>query len=121
MDRLTQKCSTILISLGDKTEVFHSLDDVPPRLREKLIETTHGADSATLLIADEAGREEIIRAIHDQPADPRARITADSLLGAGAASENPTRGRFHFTWAGLGRFLVLASLAYFLWTIISLR
>ncbi len=119
MDRLTQKYSTILVSSGDKTRVYHSLDDVPPAIREKLIEITHGTDSATLLIADQGGREEILRAIRDQPRDRFTRIAADSLLGR--LAQKPPPGRFHFSWAGLGRFLVLASLAYLLWTVISLR
>ena len=119
MDRLTQKYSTILVSLRDKTKVFHSLDEVPPRIREKLIETTHGTDSATLLIADQGGREEILRAIRDQPSDRFTRVAADSL--ASRLLAKPPRQRFHLTWAGLGRFLVLASLAYLLWTVISLR
>ncbi|MCP5115184.1 MAG: hypothetical protein GY953_30500, partial [bacterium] len=118
MDRLTQKYSTILISTGDKTLVYQSLDEVPPELREKLIETTHGRESATLLIADKGGREEILRALRDQPSDRFSRLATDTL--ARALTNKPRRGRFHFTWAGLGRFLVLASLAYLLWAVISL-
>lgn len=61
-ERLIEKCSTIFISAGDRIQVFHSLEEVPDELRERLLETTRGATAATILIADRRGREEILRA-----------------------------------------------------------
>lgn len=61
-ERLIEKCSTIFIAAGDRIEIFHSLEEVPEELREKLLETTRGAGAATILIADQRGREEILRA-----------------------------------------------------------
>lgn len=117
MDRLTQKCSTIMISIGDETKVFHSVDDIPPKLREKLLETTVSAK--TLLIADAGGREEILAAIRASCADR----FVPPAGGASPESPNPFRmtRRFVLTWGGLARLLVLGSLAYILWVLISLR
>ena len=76
MARVTVKSSTIFISVGDKTQVFRSVDDVPPRLRKKLEQSTNGINSATILIADRRGREEIVRAIRGLPSGVRSRFAA---------------------------------------------
>lgn len=76
MARVTIKSSTIFISVGDKTQVFRSVEDVPPRLRKKLEQSTNGINSATILIADRRGREEIVRAIRGLPSGVRSRIAA---------------------------------------------
>lgn len=76
MARVTVKSSTIFISVGDKTQVFRSVEDVPPRLRKKLEQSTNGMNSATILIADRRGREEIVRAIRGLPSGVRSRFAA---------------------------------------------
>ena len=76
MSRVTVKSSTIFISVGNKTEVYRSVDDVPPRLRKKLEQSTNGINSATILIADRKGKEEIVRAIRGLPSSLRSRLTS---------------------------------------------
>jgi len=76
MSRVTVKSSTIFISVGDKTEVYRSVDDVPPSLRKKLEQSTNGINSATILIADRKGKEEIVRAIRGLPSSLRSRLTS---------------------------------------------
>lgn len=73
MERLTVKTSTIFISAGSKTKVYRSVEDVPPKLRRKLQETTTGINAATILIADRKGREEIVRALQGLPSGLRPR------------------------------------------------
>lgn len=63
MTRLTTRSSTIFIASGDATRVYHSLSDVPPALRRKLESSTRGVHSATILIADRRGREELVKAL----------------------------------------------------------
>src|ERR1700685_3049161 len=63
MSRVTLKSSTIFISVGDETRVYRSVEDVPGPLRKRLEQSTNGIHSATILIADRRGREEILRAI----------------------------------------------------------
>ena len=72
MSRVTLKKSTIFISVGDKTRIYHSVDQVPPALRKKLEQSTNGLNSATILIADRRGRQELARAIRGLPAAVRA-------------------------------------------------
>ena len=76
MQRLTVKTSTIFIAKGGKTQVFHSVNDVPPRLRKQLEDSTNGFNSATILIADRKGREEILRALNGLPSGLRSRLAS---------------------------------------------
>ena len=87
MSRVTLKSSTIFISVGNKTEVYRSVDDVPPPLRKKLEQSTNGINSATILIADRKGKEEIVRAIRGLPSSLRSRLT--SSLRNEARKESP--------------------------------
>jgi hypothetical protein len=80
MSRMTLKSSTIFISVGSKTRVYRSVDDVPAPLRKKLEQSTNGIHSATILIADRRGREEIVRAIRGLPTGLRSKL-AQSLTG----------------------------------------
>ena len=73
MERLTVKTSTIFISVGSRTNVYRSVDDVPPKLRRKLQESTNGVNAATILIADRKGREEIVKALEGMPTGVRSR------------------------------------------------
>lgn len=74
MHRFTLKTSTIFIAKGRKTRVYRSVHEVPRRLRQELEESTNGFNSATILIADRRGREEIVRALHGLPSALRSRL-----------------------------------------------
>ncbi len=80
MNRVTVKTSTIFIAKGSRTHVYHSVTEVPPRLRKELEESTNSFNSATILIADRRGREEIVRALNGMPSNLRTRL-ASSLTG----------------------------------------
>ena len=80
MSRVTLKSSTIFISVGNKTEVYRSVNDVPPPLRKQLEQSTSGIHSATILIADRRGRQEITKAMRNLPG-PAQRRLMHSLLG----------------------------------------
>ena len=81
MQRLKLKTSTILVSKGNRTQIFHSLSDVPPILRRELDESTNSFNSATILIADRRGKEEILKALNGLPSSLRSRL-ATSLAPA---------------------------------------
>ncbi len=72
-DRVTHKTSTILISTGSQLRSFRSLSEVPEEMRQRLIQSTSGPYSATLLIADEAGRQEVLRSLRGQPSAVESR------------------------------------------------
>lgn len=75
MEVMTAKSSTIFIAAGeDETRVYRSVDDVPVGLRRKLKDSTSGTNSATILIADKRGREELVRALQGQPSQVQCRL-----------------------------------------------
>jgi hypothetical protein len=76
MQRVTVKTSTIYIAKGGKTQVYRSVSEVPPRLRKELEESTNSFNSATILIADRRGREEILRALNGLPSGLRTRLAS---------------------------------------------
>jgi hypothetical protein len=83
MQRVTLKTSTIFISKGDRTRVYRSVGEIPQGLRKQLEESTNGFNSATILIADRRGREEVRRALKGMPSALRTRF-APSLDAASA-------------------------------------
>ena len=77
--------STVLISTGGADLVYRSVDEVPARLRTRLLKSTNGANSATILIADRRGRREIAKAMRSLPG-PNQRRLMHAILGADAAA-----------------------------------
>ena len=77
--------STVLISAGRAHMVYRSVDEVPVRLRGKLLKSTNGSNSATILIADRRGRKQIAKAMRHLPAHSQRRLM-NSILGSEAAS-----------------------------------
>ena len=72
--------STVLISAGGADLVYRSVEEVPARLRTQLLKSTNGANSATILIADQRGRKEIAKAMRKLPG-PAQRRLIHSILG----------------------------------------
>lgn len=72
--------STVLISAGAAHLVFRSVEEVPARLRSRLMRSTNGANSATILIADRRGRKEIAKAMRNLPGPAQCRLM-HSILG----------------------------------------
>ena len=127
MSRVTLKSSTIFISVGNKTEVYRSVAEVPPSLRKKLEQSTNGINSATILIADRKGKEEIVRAIRGLPSNLRSR------LGTSLREETPQVQRrpmdwLRVNWEGLaaiaqdwGEFLLPAAIGAAVWILFSVK
>jgi hypothetical protein len=78
MHRVTVKTSTIFIAKSGPTQVYRSVSEIPERLRKELEESTNSFNSATILIADRRGREEIVKALNGLPSSLRSRL-ANSL------------------------------------------
>jgi hypothetical protein len=77
--------STVLISTSGSDQVYRSVDEVPAGLRTRLLKSTNGANSATILIADRRGRQEIAKAMRNLPG-PVQRRWMQSLMATEAAS-----------------------------------
>lgn len=73
------KRTTVYISMGDKTQVFRSPEDIPDSLRRQLADSTRGMNSATILIADRGGRAEIRKILNGEPSPLKGRLRSDYL------------------------------------------
>lgn len=120
MTRITAKTSTIFISRGEKTQVFRSMGEIPPGLRRKLQESTRGINSATILIADKRGREELVRALQGKSSDVKCRL-ADSIRAEQSEDgpKSPSKARFSLrTWLEL---LLPVAIGASLWLFVGSR
>jgi hypothetical protein len=72
--------SAVLISSGGADLVYRSVDEVPVALRNKLLKSTIGQNSATILIADRRGRAEVAKAVRALPGTTQKRLL-HALLG----------------------------------------
>jgi hypothetical protein len=79
------KTSTILISAGRIDAVYRSVSEVPQHLRKRLLKCTSGINSATVLIADRRGKEELAKAIRRLPGNAQQKLM-DTVFGN--SSEN---------------------------------
>lgn len=70
MDRGKVKTSAIFIATAGKTSVYRTLEEVPAALRNKLVKSTAGANSATVLIADRRGAEELLCSPREPAPEP---------------------------------------------------
>ena len=77
--------STVLISASGTDQVYRSVDEVPAGLRTRLLKSTNGANSATILIADRRGRQEIAKAMRNMPGTVQRRWMK-TLMATGAAA-----------------------------------
>jgi hypothetical protein len=77
--------STVLISASGRDQVYRSVEEVPSGLRTQLLKSTNGANSATILIADRRGRQEIAKAMRNLPG-PVQRRWMQTLMSTDAAA-----------------------------------
>ena len=121
MSRVTLKSSTIFISVGNKTEVYRSVDDVPPSLRKRLEQSTNGINSATILIADRKGKEEIVRAIRGLPSSLRSRLTTSLRKEARQESRIMDTGRWALLLQDWAEILLPAAIGLSVWLLFSYK
>ena len=71
--------SIVMISAEGDDLVFRSVEEVPSRLRTKLLRSTNGSNSATILIADRRGRKQVARALRSLPSPTQRRLMHNAL------------------------------------------
>lgn len=86
--------SVVVISAGREDLVYRTVDEVPTRLRSKLLRSTNGSNSATILIADRRGRKQVAKALRALPGPAQRRLMHTALgLGRVSAAEWFTTAR----------------------------
>ena len=120
MTKLTAKSSTIFIATADRTNIYHSLEEVPPALRRKLQECTRGVNSATILIADKGGRRELVRALQGRSTSVQSRIAQNVREPQCDEAAGPP-GRSQFTLRTWIELLLPVIIGASLWLLIGSR
>ncbi|MBI2685651.1 MAG: hypothetical protein HYX27_04990 [Acidobacteria bacterium] len=67
MEIKTFRTSTILIATGGKTRLYKSRTEMTPALRQDMQRTLNSPMAATILIADQRGRDEILKLLRGEP------------------------------------------------------
>lgn len=129
----TFKRTTIYISLGGDTKVYDSPESIPHDLRKQLMRSTRGMNSATILIADRGGRQEIQKILEGQPSSldgslrsayfqPKA-AAEDAGAHQTAASAVPTlrRAPRPSVWQRVAELSLPAALGIALWLLFTLK
>jgi hypothetical protein len=105
--------STVLISTGGADLVYRSVEEIPSGLRTRLLKSTSGGNSGTILIADRRGRKEIAKTMGKLPSAAPGTLVKAILGGPNGSSpaEWLTRGRKR----GMAAVVVLLALALVAW------
>jgi len=100
MEQMVHRVSTIVVGESDRTRVFHSLEEMPAELRKRLQKVVSSESSATLLIADERGRQEIMHKLEggDSPLDSRL---IESIIQQRRGLETPSQ-KIRIRWWRVG-------------------
>ena len=126
MHRVTVKTSTIFIAKRGPTQVYRSVGEIPAKLRKELEQSTNSFNSATILIADRRGREEIVKALNGMPSTLRSRL-ANSLAPrpasehANDAPENKVVPMLRFMRRNWLEITLPASVALIVWAAFNFR
>ena len=119
MASLTARSATIFIATGEETRVYRSVDEIPAQLRRKMVETTRGMNSATILIADKRGREELVRALQGRRSAVECRLV-DTIRARQPETAQPVPPRTGIrslrTWL---EFLLPVAIGASLWLLID--
>src|SRR5262245_20965447 len=106
METPTLKTSTIFVAAGAHLQVYRSVDDMPASLRQKLDRITNSSNSATILIADRKGKEELVRAIQGLPSSIPLRVTEEARRKR-EQQENLDKARARRYWVEIGLVVIL--------------
>ena len=111
------RTSAVLISADGEDRFFHSVQEVPERLRKQLMDSTAGDNSGTIVIADRAGKEQLTQALARRESEQQ-RSRADlelpetELPPAEPAAPEKQSAIARLPWiAWVGFFAVLAAAA----------
>ncbi len=106
------KTGTIRVAAGDADQVYHSLEELPPPLREQLQQALGKPETETILIADEQGREQIFQIIKGLPPEAQKKILAALRF---SDRPRPSLARIWRVVLFSLALLVLAALLWFVW------
>lgn len=105
------KTSAILIASGQEQGFYRSVAEVPEPLRTRLQEVTTGENAGTIVIADQAGKEQITQVVARRDANRTAQAgpaQGETELPGAVRAPLTFRGLSWIAWSGIA--LALAAL-----------
>lgn len=67
MEQTTLRTFAVLVSTSERNQWFQSKEDLPASIRAQLESSLRSTDSFTFLLADQNGREELLKALSGGP------------------------------------------------------
>ena len=67
------KTTAVMVATGRRTGLYKTLDELSPEDRRRLHEAIHGDMSATILIADQRGQDQVARLLREESVRQLAR------------------------------------------------
>lgn len=110
MEMPTIKSFTVFVATSKGTQVFRSVEEIPSGVRETLARQTNGMQSATIVIADHNGREELSRALQGLPSRVESRVV-EAARRRGSRPEDQVQESHGRVWIDAGIAAALALLA----------
>ncbi|MBI3694016.1 MAG: hypothetical protein HY238_04130 [Acidobacteria bacterium] len=108
------KTSSVLVASGEGDQVYHTLEDLPPELRDKLQKALSAPEAETIILADEQGRDQIFQVIRSLPPDLQNRVLS-ALRLAGPTEPQASPGRPWKLSLLLAGAALLAVLLWWIW------
>lgn len=102
--------TTIVVSAGDRNHRFRSWAEVPAPVRDQVQRATGSADSATILIADEAGERFLEQVLLNRLREGRV-----------VPQESPAQSGRNLSWRLWAELAVCASAGLLIWFLAMLR
>ena len=110
MEQLVHRVSTIVVGESDRTRIFHSLDEIPKSVRRNLERSMASESSATLLIADERGREEIMRKLDGGPSVLQSKLIESIIRQRRGLDPAPQKIRIRWIRVAAAALVMVAAL-----------
>ena len=110
-DYRTVKTSIVVVAVNGRREIYPSIDDLPPALRDKLVESTSGGESGKILIADHNGRDVLLKSLRERTGSRRR----------SAMRPEPQRNRLPGWVRGWGAVVVPGLLGLTIWLLFTYR
>ena len=107
MEQMVHRVSTIVVGEQDRTRVFHSLDEMPAELLQQLQKVISSESSATLLIADERGRQEIMHKLEGGESPLKSRLI-ESIVRQRRRLETPPQ-KIRIKWWRVGALALMVA------------
>jgi hypothetical protein len=110
MEQLVHRVSTIVVGESNRTRIYHSLEELPKDLRKQMERSMSSESSATLLIADERGREEIMRKLDGRSSVLQSRLVESILRQRRALDPAPAKLKIRWMRVAAAAFVMVAAL-----------